>query len=213
MDELDLLKKDWKKQQGNYPKLSFDEIYKMIWKRSHSIVKWIFYISIMELVVATILNIVFSGDKYWQDIEKNDLFEIVIVLYSISYIITFYFIYKFYKNYKNISTTDDASTLMRNILKTRKIVKYYIGYVLISTGITVIGLTSYMLLNHSNNISNVDKVSKYTFETLDWVKFIGASIFILTVFLGLIWLFYRLLYGILLRRLKKNYIELKQMEM
>ena len=27
MDELELLKKDWKKQEGNYPRLSYDQIY------------------------------------------------------------------------------------------------------------------------------------------------------------------------------------------
>ena len=211
MDELDLLKKDWNSQQGNYPKLSYDQIYKMIWKRSHSIVKWIFYISIIELLFATTLNIVFSGDKYWKDIENNDLSEVVTILYIVSYLITFYFIYRFYKNYKKISITDDASTLMRNILKTRKTVKYYITYVLISSGITVVGISAYMIVNHSN--TGIDNISKYSFEALDWLKFIGVGVLVLTVFLGLIWLFYRLLYGILLRRLKKNYIELKKLEM
>ncbi|WP_010227955.1 hypothetical protein [Gillisia marina] len=210
MDELDLLKKDWNKQQGNYPKLTFDQIYKMIWKRSHSIVKWIFYISLIELLAGTIINIIFSGDEYWQDIEKNGLSEIITGLYVVSYAITFYFIYRFYRNYKRISTTDDASTLMKNILKTRRTVKYYIAYVLISTGVVVVGGLTYMILNHSP--TDVDDVSKYTFETLDWLKFIGVTAFVLTVLLGLIWLFYRLLYGILLRRLKKNYIELKKLE-
>lgn len=211
MDELDLLKQDWKKQQGNYPKLSFDQIYNMIWKRSHSIVKWIFYISIIELCAGTILNVVFSGDKYWKNIKENGLEEFTIALYVISYLITFYFIYKFYKNYKSISTTDDASTLMRNILKTRKTVKYYIAYILISTGVLIIGLFTFMISNHSS--TNTANISKYSFEALDWLKFIGISIIALSIILGLIWLFYRLLYGILLRRLKKNYIELKQMEM
>ena len=211
MDELDLLKKDWNKQQGNYPKLTFDQIYKMIWKRSHSIVKWIFYISLIELLAGTIINIAFSGDKYWQDIEKNGLSEIITGLYVVSYAITFYFIYRFYRNYKKISTTDDASTLMKNILKTRKTVKYYIAYVLISTGVVVVGALAYMIMNHTS--TEVDDVSEYNFETLDWLKFIGVSALVLTVLLGLIWLFYRLLYGILLRRLKKNYVELKKLEM
>lgn len=210
MDELDLLKKDWNSQQGNYPKVSYDEIYKMIWKRSHSIVKWIFYISLIELLVATVLNVIFSGDKYWEDIEKYDLESTITVLYIVSYAITFYFIYRFYRNYKKISSTDDASTLMNNILKTRKVVKYYIAYVLISTGITVVGISGYMIVNHSN--ANVEDISKYSYEAVDWVKFIGASALVLTVFLGLIWLFYRLLYGILLKRLKKNYVELKKFE-
>jgi H+/gluconate symporter-like permease len=211
MDELDLLKKDWNRQQGNYPKLTYDQIYKMIWKRSQSIVKWIFYISVIELLFATIINIVFSGDKYWQDIEKNGLSQVITILYIISYAITFYFIYRFYKNYKKISTTDDASTLMRNILKTRKTVKYYIAYVLISSGITVVGISVYMIVNHSN--TGINDISKYSFETIDWLKFIGVSVLVLTIFLGLIWLFYRLLYGILLRRLKKNYAELKKLKM
>ncbi len=211
MDELDLLKKDWSKQQGNYPKLTYDQIYKMIWKRSNSIVKWIFYISIIELLAATILNIVFSGDKYWEDIEKYNLEGTITILYVVSYIITFYFIFRFYRNYKRISTTDDASKLMNNILRTRKTVKYYITYVLISTGITVVGISVYMILNHSN--TSADDISKYSFEAIDWVKFIGASALVLTVFLGLIWLFYRLLYGILLKKLHKNYKELKKLEM
>jgi hypothetical protein len=210
MDELDLLKKDWNRQQGNYPKLTYDQIYKMIWKRSQSIVKWIFYISVIELLFATIINIVFSGDKYWQDIEKNGLSQVITILYIVSYAITFYFIYRFYKNYKKISTTDDASTLMRNILKTRKTVKYYIAYVLISSGITVVGISVYMIVNHSN--TGINDISKYSFETIDWLKFIGVSVLVLTIFLGLIWLFYRLLYGILLRRLKKNYAELKKLK-
>ncbi len=211
MDELDLLKKDWNKQQGNYPKLSFDQIYKMIWKRSHSIVKWIFYISIIELIVATLLNIIFSGDKYWEDIEKNNLEEIVTILYIVSYAITFYFIYRFYRNYRRISTTDDAATLMKNILNVRRTVKFYIGYVLISTGITVVGISGYMILKHSEK--EIESASKYAFDAVDWIKFIGVSILVLAVFLGLIWLFYRLLYGILLKRLKKNYIELKKLEL
>ena len=50
MDELELLKKDWQKKDEHLPKLSYNEIYTMIWKKSSSIVKWIFYISIMEFV-------------------------------------------------------------------------------------------------------------------------------------------------------------------
>ncbi len=50
MDELDLLKKDWKKHDADYPKLTYKEIYKMIHKNSSSIVKWIFIICIAEFL-------------------------------------------------------------------------------------------------------------------------------------------------------------------
>lgn len=51
MDELELLKKDWQKDDNNYPKKSYNEIYKMILKKSSSIVKWIFIISILEFIL------------------------------------------------------------------------------------------------------------------------------------------------------------------
>ena len=47
-DELELLKKDWQKKEFNVPELSYEEIHKMIWKKSSSIVKWILIISILE---------------------------------------------------------------------------------------------------------------------------------------------------------------------
>lgn len=211
MDELDFLKKDWNKQDQNYPKLSYDEIYKMIWKRSSSIVKWIFIISLIELLVGTVLNLVLSGDDYWETLEQYNLKEVVATSYVVSYLITFYFIFRFYRNYKKISATDDAFTLMRNILTTRKTVKYYIAYILISTAITIIGISVYMIFLHAEN--HTGNVQKYVFDVWDWAKFIGISILVIGAFLGLIWLFYRIIYGILLKRLKRNYNELKKLEM
>lgn len=51
MDELELLKKDWQKRERMHPKLSYDEIYSMLWKKSSSIVKWIFIISVIEFEI------------------------------------------------------------------------------------------------------------------------------------------------------------------
>ena len=53
MKELDLLKKDWNKQNTDFPKLSYDDIYKLIHKKSSSIVKWILIICIAELIFWT----------------------------------------------------------------------------------------------------------------------------------------------------------------
>jgi hypothetical protein len=211
MDELELLKKDWKKQDANYPKLSYDQIYNMLWKKSSSIVKWIFIISVLELVISTFLSLLFTGDDYWVQLEKYNLKQFTEVLFVIGYAITFFFIFLFYRNYKKISATDDAATLMKNILRTRRTVKYYIAYVLIYNGLTAIVVFSYMIYFHIN--SQDQTLTKYSFDTLDWIKFIGVGLIVLTLFLGLIWLFYRLLYGILLKKLHKNYKELKKLEM
>jgi hypothetical protein len=211
MDELELLKRDWKKQDANYPKLSYDQIYNMLWKKSSSIVKWIFIISVLELLISTFLSILFTGDDYWVQLEKYNLTQFTEALFIIGYAITFFFIFMFYRNYKKISATDDAATLMKNILKTRRTVKHYIAYVLIYNGLTAILVFSYMIYLHIN--SQDQTLTKYSFDTLDWIKFIGIGLIVLTLFLGLIWLFYRLLYGILLKKLHKNYKELKKLEM
>jgi hypothetical protein len=49
MDKLDKLKENWQSEKHELPKVSFDKIYKMLLKKSSSIVKWIFVISIIEL--------------------------------------------------------------------------------------------------------------------------------------------------------------------
>lgn len=212
MDELELLKKDWQKQEGNYPQLSYDQIYKMIWKKSSSIVKWIFVISILEFLFWALITIFFADNDYWKEMERLHLREFTIVAYIVNYGITFFFIYLFYKNYRRISSTDDATTLMKNILKTRKTVKCYIGYILISTAIVTLVYTYFAFYYHPETVQ-VEDASNYTFTFMQWAIFSGVMIVGLAILLALIWLFYRLIYGILLRRLNKNYKELKKLEM
>lgn len=211
MDELELLKKDWKKQGENYPKVSYEAISKMIWRRSSSIVKWIFVISILEFLFWAILNIFLADEDYWKEMELINLKEFTIGIYMVGYAITFFFIWQFYRNYIKISSTDDAATLMKNILKTRKTVKYYIAYVIISTAITSLVYLYFTFNYHMNNAVAEDAIS-YEFNSNQWVLFIGMMTIVILVFLGGIWLFYRLLYGILLKRLSKNYKELVKLQ-
>lgn len=211
MDELDFLKQNWKKQEEGLPRLSYEQIYKMLWKKSSSIVRWIFVISILELLISTLLTIGLADADYWAEMETLHLKTFTIGLYIFSYSVTFYFIYRFYRNYKTISSTDNAATLMRNILRTRKTVKTYIAFVLISSGVSAIIVTFFTVKNHQM-IAQAEETSKYTFETLDWIKFLFAGLILLGVFLCALWLFYKLIYGILLGRLKRNYKELKKLE-
>ncbi|OEY71559.1 hypothetical protein [Salegentibacter salarius] len=211
MDGLDLLKKDWKKREGSLPHLSYDQIYQMLWKRSSSIVKWIFVISIIEFLFWGVINIFMADHEYWEEMEQIHLKEFTVATYVINYAITFFFIYCFYKNYRKISATDNAAELMKNILRTKKTVKYYIGYILISTALVALIYTYFMMDYHTSS-TVVDDMEKYSFTPLQWLMFAGIMIGGLAVFLGLIWLFYRVVYGILLRRLNRNYKELKKLE-
>lgn len=211
MKELDFLKQDWKKQDRNLPHLSYDDIYKMLWKKSSSIVKWIFIISILELFLSTFFSIVLADENYWRQMDELGLRNFTVALYILSYSVTFYFIFRFYKNYRRISITDNAATLMRNIIKTRRTVKTYIAYVLIFSGISGMIVTIVTIRNH-RSLSEPVEMANYNYETLDWVKFILISTIFMIIFLGLIWLFYRLIYGILLKKLLRNYKELRKLE-
>ena len=58
MDELELLKKDWQQREQELPRLSYDDIHRMIWKKSSSLVRWIFYISIIEFTLPHLLYLI-----------------------------------------------------------------------------------------------------------------------------------------------------------
>ncbi len=212
MDELELLKKDWQKKGEHLPKLSYDEIYNMIWKRSSSIIKWIFYISIIEFAFWAIINLV-SYSSESSELEKTwGVFEIFTALTVINYIVLIYFIYKFYRNYKRVSYTESSKKLMKAILDVKRTVTQYVWF---NIGIFV----AYMIISLYTNLKygpNSEKIMNAAAnagnEILFWVLLAGIFLAAVIVVLVLIWLFYKLLYGILLKRLRDNYNELKQLE-
>tara|TARA_R110002049_G_scaffold150790_2_gene314022 strand:- start:20256 stop:20903 length:648 start_codon:yes stop_codon:yes gene_type:complete len=214
MDELDILKKDWQKKGEELPKLSYNDIYKMIWKKSSSSVKWIFIISILEFILPNLLLLIPSVRTHQIEIYySNNSKHLFLWLTIFQYIVIFYFIYQFYKRYKEISVLDDAKTLMKNILRTRKTVKHYIIF-----SLSMIFLT--MLLMAASVYFNPDMLSVFyktdipdglTEEELRTMLAIGFVI-ISIVMTSIIGLIYFLLYGLLIRKLNKNYKELKRME-
>ena len=118
MDELELLKKDWEKSTKKYPNLSKEDIYGIISKRSSSIVKWIFIISILEFILWTALSFFGDSDQVLEKIQAYDYGFIYYTVFIISYIVIFVFMYLFYNNYRNIAVTENTKVLMEQILKT-----------------------------------------------------------------------------------------------
>lgn len=210
MDELDILKKDWNKEPSNQNKMSAKDIYAMLHKKSSSIVKILFYISIAELVFWTLVNSIpyFTSDTYR---EKLDAIYTNAYIFNgltiFSYLIILIFIYLLYKAYKSISVTDNSKKLMESILKTRKVIKYYVLYNLILAGISLL-IGFYFALHYDPEaiklIENLDKNGI--------VLLTAFAIFFTAIFVLVIWLFYRLIYGFLLKRLNLNYKELKNLE-
>ena len=212
MDELELLKKDWKKDDHDFPKVSYDQIYKMILKKSSSIVKWIFFISLMEFVFWTVIALAFKDTKGLKEFNKMDTDYIMIPLTVISYIILAYFFYLFFKNYRTISTTDNAKVLMENILKTRRTVKNYVAFNLI---FIVIGSVAALYIQFDQNPEIANMAHKAAADG-NLLVFYARIIMITAVFLvgaiAILLFFYWLIYGILLKKLNRNYKELKKLE-
>ncbi len=211
MDELDILKKDWQTNANQKDKkFTSSDLYPMLHKKSSSIVKTLFYISIVELFFWIALNTIpyFSSEEYRNELSNmygGDLMLTALTIFS--YAIILIFVYLLYKSYKAISVTDNVRKLMKSILKTRKVIKYYVLYNLIMAFLV-------MSLGMYETTTNDPKISAQFATFSDKQLFISMLIMIVAtaVFIGLIWIFYRLIYGILLRRLNKNYNELKRLE-
>lgn len=211
MDELDILKKDWKKQDANFPKLSYDEIYKIIHKKSSSIVKWIFIICIAEFLFWGFINLLIP-ESFFTIYEKLHLKAFLKITYIFHYAVVVVFIYLFYKNYSSICVVDSTSLLMKKIIKTRKTVNYYVYYniimtIILSIIVNIIMFSDPALLNEVMNPKHVPIDETKFFYIVLTVHIVG-----LLIMSGLLWLYYKLVYGILLRKLNKNYKELETLD-
>ncbi len=210
-EELDLLKKAWKKDPHAYEQVTENQIYKMIHKRSSSIVKWILMISIAEFVLWSFISLLYVDENYLKTLEMYHIDTLFNVIAVINYIVVFFFIYIFYKNFKTISTTDTIRKLMNSIIKTRKTVQFYIWYNLTMFALIFI-IVVISQITYDPNINSLVENAKDMNPQTFWI-IIGLTYFAMfTITLGLFWLFYRLIYGFLMRRLHKNYEELKKID-
>ncbi|TXK70234.1 hypothetical protein [Mesonia sp. HuA40] len=206
MKELELLKKDWKKQEKALPQYKIEELRQMVYKRSNSLIRTIFIISIVEFLLSCALSIWFVDDEYWQLVTHLHLKTVTQILLVVSYTITLFFIYLFYHNYKKITPQDSTRVLMKKILRTRMTVRYYIIYILISTGLSSI---LYFIFSLKYPMPETD----LNLSGINGLIVIGVGILFIGVALLLVWIVYTLLYGILLRKLKRNYENLKKIDL
>lgn len=213
-DELELLKKDWQKKEFDVPKLSYEDIHKMIWKRSSSIVKWILIISILEFTLPHLLYLLPSMQEGLEVYDKIGVSKYLFGLSIFTYTVVLYFIFQFYKRFKEISVLDNSKNLMKKIIRTRKTVKHYVLFSLSMILLTIVMMVVGVYLNDNILLAFPEFKEGLKNVSTDKIKItlmltIGIFGIILTLFMGGV---YFLLYGLLLRKLKKNYSELRQLE-
>lgn len=203
MDELDLLKRNWNKKRENEPILSYAEIYKLIKSKSSNIVKWIYYISLFELFLGFALIIINPKIEtkftYPLWLDASLYFTIPVILF---------FIFRFYKCYKTIKATDTVKNLIKTILNTRQIVRYYILFNLVYVGIYSSFAIFYAYVETSGGLKKFNELAHFKEYLILFLIIIVFS----TIMIGIVYFIYFLLYGILLKKLQKNYNELKKLE-
>ena len=212
MEELDLLKKAWNKSE-NYPKVTEEKIYAMLHKNSSSAIKWIFIISILEFSFGILLNVGMNFTKSHKEsvemLKNAGIYSFYQIGSAIIWIVAIYFIYKFYSIYKKVSTTDSVKQLMESILNSRKTVRNYIIFNLGAGAVFLLIVYTFVVQSILENMAVVQH------KELSTGFYIGAftGIIIATaIIIGGFWLVYRLIYGFLLKRLKKNYNELQKID-
>ncbi len=212
MEELDLLKKAWQKDSHKYEQISETEIYKMLHKKSSSIVKWILIISIIEVIFWALISVVWNTDEYMRKLHAENTIVYFKAVNFINYAVILFFIYKFYKNYIKISTTSSTKQLMQDILKARKTVQYYVWY---NLGMITLSFIAGFAIAFCYNPKMETLKYKIAHEEdhMTLFKTIGLLLLVVVVFVFVFWIIYMLLYGILLRKLNTNYKELKKIDL
>jgi hypothetical protein len=99
---------------------------------------------------------------------------------------------------------------MKDILKTRKTVQCYVWY---NLGMVAVSLIIGFFIAFTYNPEVIVLRDKIASDGKVMAITIGILILTIAVFLSVFWLFYKLLYGILLRRLYANYSELKKIDL
>ncbi len=202
--DLDNIKRVWKEQKNT--SFSREEILAMLHKKSSSVAKWIFYISLAEFAFWIILAIVFPESDIKPD---NTTINFINTTTVVNYVIVITFIIIFFRYYLKIKANQSINKLLKNIFNVRKTVQYYIIY---NIAMFVISTIIGVVLILSSDESSIRIPEHVKDSNAYWAGVIVGITFFASILLTALYFFYKLLYGFLLRRLQKNYDEIKDLQ-
>lgn len=216
--DLDNFKKTWQEQDVQ-PKYNSTEIEAMLNKSSRNYVKYILWISIAEFFVIFCMNIYYSflgddtnsflsilgklGVKSTSSLEAG-FTHLYFGLKTISLILTAFFVVRFFLNYRRINIESNLKKLILQIIKFKKTVNLFIlaNIFLLILFTVVLTVFTFSVLSQQNiHLNN---------PTL--IGFLVGTILMTAISVVLIWIYYRIVYGIILKRLGKNLAELQKID-
>ena len=216
--DLDSFKETWQ-QQPVLPKYDTSEIESMLNKSSRNYVKYILWISLVEfiLILGANLYYTFLGEDTTDlmsvlgklGIDNSDQFQttltqLYLALKMVSLALTGIFVYLFYQNYRKINIEANLKKLILQIIKFKKTVQLFIvaNIALVILFTLILGIFTFSVLAEQN--------IELTNPTL--IGFIAGLILTMAISVVLIWIYYRVVYGLILRRLGKNLEQLQNIE-
>ncbi|MCE3076858.1 MFS transporter [Chryseobacterium gwangjuense] len=216
--DLDSFKKTWQEQPVQ-EKYDNTEILQMLNKKSRNYVKYIFWISVVELLF-------FSGIGLFyllQNEESNSFLKLLerlgaqktpeiiasfdtiyFAIKILSLLVTAYFVFKFYQNYRKIKIEENLKGLITRIIKFKTTVN---AFIFISIAILIAFIITFTaFIFYAMNSQNIEPKSS------DLMVVIVVIILSTVLCVLLIWLYYKLVYGIIIRKLDKNLKQLKDID-
>ncbi|MFY1048434.1 beta-carotene 15,15'-monooxygenase [Chryseobacterium sp. GP-SGM7] len=216
--DLDSFKKTWQEQPVQ-PKYDNNEILKMLNKKSRNYMKYIFWISVVEFLFFSILGVFYliqsnESDSFLNILEKmgvqkdsqlvNKLDNIYLIIKIVSLLVTGFFVFKFYQNYRKIKIEEDLKLFILRIITFKKTVN---AFILTNIGLLLILITA--LIGFTFYILNAQNIELNSSSFTGFIVGIVVSTILCVI---LIWIYYRLVYGIIMSRLDKNLNQLKEIE-
>lgn len=216
--DIDDLKNTWQNQKVLEP-YEQSEIEAMLNKKSKSYVKYILWISIAEFFIFGIINAIrffFRGkeSEFEPILSKLNLqneHEILISMDKFYFIIkltsllmTGFFVILFYRGYKKIDIESNIKSFIIQIFKFKKTVNAFITCNVVLLVIFIASFSIYvsiMMQQQNQHISGSTIIGILT-----------AIVIALLITAVLILFYYKLVYGILLKRLSKTMRQLEQIE-
>ena len=216
--DLDNFKKTWQ-EQDILPKYDSTEIEAMLNKSSKNYVKYILWISIAEFLVILCMNFYYAflgndrnslmsilsrlGIKNTTSLEVN-FTHLYFYLKLVSLLMTAFFVVKFFRNYRKINIESNLKKLILQIINFKKTVNYFIlANILLIILFTVVLLVVTLTVLSQQNIH---------LNSPTLIIFLVGTIVMMGISVVLIWVYYRLVYGIILKRLGKNLEELQRID-
>ncbi|MBP1167510.1 MAG: beta-carotene 15,15'-monooxygenase [Chryseobacterium culicis] len=216
--DLDSFKKTWQEQPVQ-DKYDNTEILQMLNRKSRNYVKYIFWISVIEFLFFSVLGLFYlfpeeESDSFRKMLERlgaqespeaeNNFGYAYLAIKVLSLLITAYFVLKFYQNYRKIKIEENLKGLITRIIKFKTTVNAFIliSIVLLLIFTFVLIAFIFYILDSQNIQPNGSNLT---------IVIVGIAVSSLLA-VSMIWFYYRLVYGTIIKKLDKNLKQLKEID-